>query len=115
MLSQRHTLMRAALRVLVGALITIPSALFSIPPCAAQAQGPASSHIGASRRTEGAPRTVFSHSDRLQKLVNDTATAAFDRFSKGGLAPDKLAITLIDLTDAASPASASYRGEEPAY
>ena len=57
----------------------------------------------------------FAQSERLDKLVRDVSRAALDRFGKGGLAPDKLAVTLIDLTDRANPAWASYRGQDPAY
>ena len=51
----------------------------------------------------------------VEKLVRDTATAAVDRFGKGGLTADKISITVIDLADPKNPVRASYRGDEPTY
>ena len=38
-----------------------------------------------------------------------------ERFSGIGLKADELAVTLVDLTDPARSAQASYRGSEPIY
>ena len=54
-------------------------------------------------------------SERLQKVVDDAARAALERFKEKGLAEKHLAITLIDLTDPARPERASFRGAEPIY
>ncbi len=57
----------------------------------------------------------FRTSEQLDKLVRDTAGAAVERFGKGGLTADKIAITVIDLADAQNPARGSYRGDAPTY
>jgi len=62
-----------------------------------------------------AGQPAFRNSAPLDKLLHDTAAAAVDRFGKGGLAADKIAVTIIDLTDSKNPARASYRGEESTY
>jgi beta-lactamase class A len=54
-------------------------------------------------------------SARLQKVVDDAARAALERFKDKGLAEKHLAVTLIDLTDPARPERASFRGAEPIY
>lgn len=52
---------------------------------------------------------------RLQKIVDDAARVALERFREKGFAEKHLAITLIDLTDPAHPERASFRGTEPIY
>src|SRR5829696_4038274 len=54
-------------------------------------------------------------SPRLQKVVDDAARAALERFKDKGFAEKHLAVTLIDLTDPARPERASFRGAEPIY
>lgn len=54
-------------------------------------------------------------SSRLQKVVDDAARAALERFKEKGFAEKHLAVTLIDLTDPARPERASFRGAEPIY
>jgi beta-lactamase class A len=54
-------------------------------------------------------------SARLQKVVDDAARAALERFKEKGFAEKHLAVTLIDLTDPARPERASFRGAEPIY
>src|SRR5919205_4192847 len=54
-------------------------------------------------------------SPRLQRIVDDAARAALERFREKGLAEKNLAVTVIDLTDPARPAQASFRGAEPIY
>jgi hypothetical protein len=51
----------------------------------------------------------------LQPLVDETARTTLARFSAKGLKPDELAVTLVDLRDAAHPQSASFRGDAPIY
>jgi len=62
-----------------------------------------------------AEKPVFRTSEQLDKLVRNTAGAAVERFGKGGLTADKIAITVIDLADANSPVRGSYRGDAPTY
>jgi beta-lactamase class A len=54
-------------------------------------------------------------SARLQKVVDDAARVALEKFKEKGLAEKHLAVTLIDLTDPAHPERASFRGAEPIY
>ena len=56
-----------------------------------------------------------SSSSRLQKVLDDAARAALERFKEKGFAEKHLAVTLIDLTDPARPERASFRGAEPIY
>lgn len=60
-------------------------------------------------------RPPFAPSPQLQQLVGNVVNAAVERFGKGGLTADKIAITLIDLNDREHPAWASHRGQEPTY
>jgi hypothetical protein len=62
-----------------------------------------------------AQKPAFTNSERLEKLVRETAASAVERFGSAGLTADKIAITVIDLADPKNPARASYRGEEPTY
>ena len=54
-------------------------------------------------------------SPRLQKIVDDAARAALERFKDKGFAEKNLAVTLLDLTDPRRPEQASFRGAEPIY
>ena len=54
-------------------------------------------------------------SARLQKVVDDAARVALERFKGKGFAEKHLAVTLIDLTDPARPERGSFRGAEPIY
>ena len=54
-------------------------------------------------------------SPRLQKIVDDAARAALERFKDKGFAEKNLAVTLIDLTDPRRVERASFRGAEPIY
>ena len=51
----------------------------------------------------------------LQKAVDAAARVVLEKFGEKGLKEKNLAITVIDLTDARSPAQASFRGAEPIY
>src|SRR5438067_5350240 len=62
-----------------------------------------------------AQKPAFRNSERLDKLVRETAAAAVERFGNAGLTANKVAITVIDLADPKNPARAGYRGEEPIY
>ncbi|HWC78067.1 MAG TPA: amidohydrolase family protein [Blastocatellia bacterium] len=70
----------------------------SVFPTSASAQGPA-----------------FSSSEHLDRLTKKVVAAAVERFGKGGLTADRLAVTLIDLNDRQRPAWASHRGNERTY
>ncbi|HEX8502776.1 MAG TPA: serine hydrolase [Pyrinomonadaceae bacterium] len=72
-------------------------------------------NAGAKPRTKQSPPPQAQASPRLQKIVDDAARAALERFKEKGLAEKNLAVTLIDLTDPARPEQASFRGAEPIY
>jgi hypothetical protein len=60
--------------------------------------------------------TTMTRADAaLQEIVNEAARAALERFNDKKLEEKNLAITLIDLRDAAHPAQASFRGNEGIY
>jgi beta-lactamase class A len=80
--------------------------LFCISFHAAAAQ-----ESGARGARPDAPRP----SPRLQRVVDEAARVALERFGGKGLAEKNLAITVIDLTDPARPEQASFRGAEPIY
>src|SRR5437868_5294751 len=60
-------------------------------------------------------RPAFAPSERLQQLVQDVVKATVERFGKGGLTADRIAVTLVDLNDPERPAWASHRGQEMTY
>jgi hypothetical protein len=61
------------------------------------------------------PQAQPAASPRLQKIVDDAARAALERFKEKGLAEKNLALTVVDLSDPARPEQASFRGAEPIY
>lgn len=65
--------------------------------------------------SQAAERPAFRTSERLDRLSRDVANSAVDRFGKGGLTADKIAITVIDPADRASPERGSYRGDAATY
>src|SRR5436309_4472194 len=71
-------------------------------------------HSSAAAQSSSAP-PAFAPSERLQELVSNVVKATVERFGKGGLTADKIAVTLIDLNDHERPAWASHRGQEPTY
>jgi predicted amidohydrolase YtcJ/beta-lactamase class A len=58
---------------------------------------------------------TFAQSEVLTGLVRECVSAAIERFGKGGLDADKIALTIIDLSDHDHPVWASYRGQEQIY
>jgi hypothetical protein len=54
-------------------------------------------------------------SPRLQKILDGAVRVALERFKDNGLADKNLAVTVLDLTDAARVERASFRGSEPIY
>lgn len=62
-----------------------------------------------------ADANAFESSAKLQQVVDEAARAALERFGERGLKEKNLAVTLVDLTDAANVRQASYRGSEPIY
>ncbi|HWW77286.1 MAG TPA: serine hydrolase [Pyrinomonadaceae bacterium] len=52
---------------------------------------------------------------RLQGVLDAAVRVALERFKEKGFAEKNLAVTLIDVTDAARPRRASFRGAEPIY
>jgi predicted amidohydrolase YtcJ len=67
-----------------------------------------------SDRSQGS-KMEFTSSARMEKLVRSTADSAIEQFGGGGLGRDKIALTVIDMTDRERPAWASYRGKEMIY
>jgi len=74
-------------------------------------------HSSATARSSVSPAAgpAFAPSERLQELVDNVVKATVARFGKGGLTTDKIAVTLIDLSNHERPAWASHRGQEPTY
>jgi beta-lactamase class A len=62
-----------------------------------------------------APNAQPSASLRLQRIVDETARVALERFKGKGFAEKNLAVTLVDLTDPRHTEQASFRGAEPIY
>jgi beta-lactamase class A len=94
------------LRLFLTVVLVLVAASARAPETAAR-QRPATA-------TAAAP-PAFSSSPRLQAAVEEAAREALARFGAKGLADKNLAVTLIDLTDPARPARASFRGGEPIY
>ena len=65
--------------------------------------------------SQSAAAAQLATSPRLQKIVDDAARAALERFKEKGFAEKNLAVTLVDLTDPHRVEQASFRGEEPIY
>ena len=57
----------------------------------------------------------FAPAPALQAIVDRAAQAVLDAPREKKLLPEQLAITLVDLRDAARPARASFRGDVPVY
>src|SRR5215212_1074404 len=70
-------------------------------------------HITVFSQTQSKPS--FAESARLEKLTRNAVAAAVEKFGKGGLSADKIALTIIDLNDRQRPAWASFRGQEQIY
>jgi beta-lactamase class A len=66
---------------------------------------------GARKSRAEAPRP----SPALQRVVDEAARIALERFREKGFAEKNLAVTVVDLTDPARPERASFRGAEPIY
>ena len=96
--------MMNALRPLFIALL-VSAHFLAIDHSPARAQAPAG----------GKAREVFARTASLEKLTRDAVAAAVERFGKGGLTADKIALTVIDLNDRDRPAWASHRGQEMIY
>jgi beta-lactamase class A len=61
------------------------------------------------------PSDVTLSERALQALVDEAAKTTLEKFAVKNLKDDQLSITLIDLRDLQSPATASYRGNERIY
>ena len=61
------------------------------------------------------PPAAFAASPALQALVDRAAQTALERFREKKLLETQLAITLVNLRDAARPTRASFRGDVPIY
>ncbi len=58
---------------------------------------------------------VFESSATLQRIVDEAARAALEKFGEKGLKEKNLAVTLVDVSDPQKPKQASFRGAEPIY
>ncbi|MCA1613191.1 MAG: class A beta-lactamase-related serine hydrolase [Acidobacteria bacterium] len=84
-------------------------ALCNFPPAAAQTRG------GAAPAPARPARVAPVASPALQTLVDEAARGALRKFADKNLKESQLAVTVIDLRDAARPAWGSFRGEERIY
>jgi beta-lactamase class A len=78
----------------------------------------AAAYAAATAQEAGAPKPrpeAPRPSPGLQRVVDDAAHVALERFKEKGFAEKNLAVTVIDLTDPARPEQASFRGAEPIY
>lgn len=66
-------------------------------------------------RQAAASRIVPVQSPEMQSLVEEAARATLQKFADRKLTENQLAITVIDLRDAAHPAQGSFRGNERIY
>jgi predicted amidohydrolase YtcJ/beta-lactamase class A len=62
-----------------------------------------------------ASRPNYAQSSRLEKLTRDVVAAAVEKFGKGGLTAEKIALTVIDLNNRERPWWASHRGQSQTY
>ncbi|MGA9772916.1 MAG: amidohydrolase family protein [Blastocatellia bacterium] len=69
-------------------------------------------HLTAPAQTT---RPGFEQSSRLEKLAREVVAAAVEKFGKGGLTTDKIALTIIDLNNRQHTTWASHRGQEQIY
>lgn len=72
----------------------------------------------AQARQEGLRKTqaaAFESSATLQRIVDEAARAALEKFGEKGLKEKNLAVTLVDVSDPQKPKQASFRGAEPIY
>lgn len=93
--------------------LTIVLLAVAFAPVATAQQRPATTPAPNVSATNAPP--AFASSPRLQTIVDEAVREALARFGAKGLAEKNLAVTLIDLTDPARPARASFRGAEPIY
>jgi beta-lactamase class A len=73
--------------------------------------GIASAQAGPSNTPAGGPTAKMT----VEELVTSAAHTALEKFKDKGLKEENLAVTLIDLRDAAHPTTASFRGNERIY
>src|SRR5262245_51419068 len=97
-------------------IVVIRSAALAVVLLAVAAGSPASL-LQEAPPHEGPQHEGFSlkRSDGLDQLVASAVVAAVEKFGKGGLTREKIAMTVIDLNDRSSPAWASHRGKERIY
>ena len=60
-------------------------------------------------------KTELARSERLERLARDAVARAVGQYGKGGLTPEKIAVTIINLSDRDRPEWASHRGQEMIY
>ncbi len=69
----------------------------------------------SSTRNANASAHTTTPTRALQPLVDEAARVVLQKFADKKFQEQNLAITLVDLTDAAHPLQASFRGQEPIY
>jgi beta-lactamase class A len=69
----------------------------------------------ANAQAQGPRAPAPESSPRLQKVLDGAVRSALERFKDKGLSEKSLAVTVLDLTDAARVGRASFRGSEPIY
>jgi beta-lactamase class A len=98
------------IRKRVRALLPLTALLLCAASGAATAQ-----EAGATKSRTEAAQSPARPSSKLQRVVDDAARAALERFKEKGFSEKHLALTVIDVTDPARAERASFRGAEPIY
>jgi beta-lactamase class A len=77
----------------------------------------AAATLAFSLAAKGQPGAVFAAplDSALQAIVNRAAEQTLEHYRADKLAPDQLAISLVDLRDPAQPRRAAFRGDVPIY
>ncbi|MET0623796.1 MAG: serine hydrolase [Pyrinomonadaceae bacterium] len=88
--------------------------MFALLVCAAS-EAATAQDAGAGKPRPEAAQSSARPSSKLQRVVDEAARAALERFKEKGFAEKHLALTVIDLTDPARVEQASFRGAEPIY
>lgn len=69
----------------------------------------------ASPRPRPAAWPAVAADPAMQSVLEATRDAAVARFADAGLTRDRLAVTIVDVTDRSAPKRASVRGDQPTY
>jgi len=94
------------------AFVVALAAALAAALCASRPAQTARARQGSAPQAQAA---AAAPSPRLQKLVDEAARSALDRFKEKGFAEKNLAVTLVDVTNPGPVERASFRGAEPIY